>query len=276
MPVGQTTRKAYSFVNVVASGDASNEITPGKTINNLQLVMGGTAFTKAMLTMFKLKANAKTIFEGSGTQIDKINTYRGLTANAAYLDVAFEDLTGLDIADRQVGALDTTIGIANLTTEVTIAGATAPTLKGILYEQAPQRAQDGSISPLAGLIAKQLRYPFSVASGGQLPLNFPFGQKNGAIIKRVHVFHTGNMTGATVKEDSVVIHESLKADNEYEQIRKKRTPQANMYTIDFVLDGDMRKAFDTTRSSSVEWLFDFSAADNGHVVIEYIDRLGNL
>lgn len=275
MSVGKTTRKALPFSNVVATGDATSQITVGKTINNFQLELGGTSLTKAMITMFRLKANAKTIYEGSATQIDKINAYRGLTANAAYLDISFEDLTGLDIVDRVVGCLDTSAGIASLNTEVSIAGATAPTLKGILYETARQMDAAGNVSPYAGLMAKQLRYPFSVASGGQLPLNFPFGAKNGAIIKRVHVFHT-NMTGATVKEDGLVIHESTDAQRTYEQTRMKRVPQAGMYTIDFVVDGDMRKAFDTRNAQSVEWLFDFSAADNGYIVIEYLDVLGNL
>lgn len=276
MSVGKIVRKALPFSNVVATGQATNQITIGKTLNNMQLVLGGASLTKAMITMFRLKANAKTIFEGSGTQIDKINAYRGLTANAAYLDIAFEDLTGLDMLDRIIGALDTSVGIANLTTEVDIAGATAPTLVAKLHEAAPQRDAQGNVSPFAGMIAKQLRYGFSIASAGELPLNFPFGPQSGAVIKRVHVFHTGNVIGALVKEDGIIIHESVKADNEYEQIRNKRVPQTNMYTIDFCLDGSVRNAFDTRKAQSVEWIFTTSAADSGYVVIEYLDVLGNL
>ena len=277
MSIGKTTRKALPFSNVVATGQATNRITIGKTLNNLQLQLGGTALTKAMISMFRLKANAKTIFEGSGTQIDLINAYRGLTTAAQFLDIPFEDLSGLDQLDRFIGALDTSRGIADLTTEVDIAGATAPTLGARLHEAAPQRQADGSPSPFAGLMCKQLRYGFAVSAAGQLPLNFPFGPQSGAVIKRVHVFNTGGfMTGATVKEDGLIIHESTKAQNEYEQIRNKRVPQANMYTIDFVLDGNVRNAFDTRRAQSVEWLFDFSAADSGFVVIEYLDLLGNL
>jgi hypothetical protein len=239
------------------------------------LQLGGT-FTKAMLTMFKLKANAKTIFEGSGAQIDAINAYRGLTTNVSFLDIAFEDLTGMDQLDRFIGALDTTQGIVNLTTEVTIAGALSPTLVPYLHEAAPQRDMQGNPSVFSGLIAKTLRYPFSVATGGVLPMNFPFGAKNGAVIKRVHVFHNGLMTDATVKEDGISIHESTTASNQYEQIRNKRVPQLNCYTIDFVLDGSVRNAFDTRRAQSVEWNFGFAGAGAGFVVIEYLDTLGNL
>lgn len=276
MSVGKTTRKALPFSNVVATGQATNRITIGKTLNNLQLQLGGTSLTKAMISMFRLKANAKTIFEGTGDQIDKINAYRGLTTNAAFLDIAFEDLSGLDQLDRFIGALDTSNGIADLTTEVDIAGATSPTLSARLHEAAPQRGSDGNASPFAGLMCKQLRYGWAVAAAGQLPQNFPFGAKSGAIIKRVHVFHGGNMTGATVKEDGLIIYESTKAQNEYEQIRNKRVPQTNVYTIDFILDGNIRNAFDTRRAQSVEWLFDFSAADSGYVIIEYLDTIGNL
>jgi len=53
-------------------------------------------------------------------------------------------------------------------------------------------------------------------------------------------------------------------------------PQANVYTLDFVADGAITKAFDTRDAKSLEWLFDFGGADNGTVVVEYLDALGNL
>ena len=37
-----------------------------------------------------------------------------------------------------------------------------------------------------------------------------------------------------------------------------------------------RKALDTRNARSLEWLFDFSAADSGTVYVEYLDPLGNL
>lgn len=277
MPTGKIVRKGFSFANVVANSQATNRVSIGKTINTLQLQLGGTVFTKALISMFRLKANAKTIFEGSGDQIDKINAYRGLTANVAFLDIAFEDLSGLDQLDRFIGALDSSIGIADLTTEVDIGAATAPTLNMRVHESAPQRQADGSLSPFAGLICKQLRYGFSMGAAGEFPMPLPFGAKSGAVIKRVYVFHNGGfMTGAVVKEDGLIIHESLKAQNEYEQIRNKRVPQTNMYTIDFIPDGNVRNSFDTRKAQSVEWLFTFSAADSGFVVVEYLDALGNL
>lgn len=275
MSVGKLTRYGLPFSNVVASGTATNQITPGRTVENFRLKLGGT-FTKAMINLLRIKANGKTIIEGTGTQLDMINAYRGESTNAAFLDVQFADYKMLAEIDRMVGAFDTSIGIQNITTEVTIAGATAPVLTPILVESANQKAPSGEVAPFAGLMSKILSYPFNVSTGGKLAVNVPFGPQSGAIIKRFHVFHGGQMTGATVKQDGLVIHESVTAENQFDQTKAGRVPQSNVYTIDFVLDGNIKKALDTRDARSLEWLLDFSAASSGTVLVEYIDPLGNL
>lgn len=276
MSVGKIIRYGLPYSNVVATGTATNNITAGRTLENFGLKLGGTTLTKAMLANIRIKANGKTIIEGSGTEIDKLNAYRGQVTNAAFLDIQFADYALNNEVDRQVGAFDTSLGISNITTEVAISGATAPILTPILVESAQQKSMNGEVRGFAPLISKILKYPFNLSTGGRLPVTVPFGPQNGAIIKRLHVFHGGNMTAATVKQDGLVIHESIKAENEYLQTKHGRTPQTNVYTIDFVLDGAIGKALDTRDAKSLEWLFDFSAADVGSVIVEYLDPLGNL
>lgn len=276
MGVGKLTRYALPFSNVVATGTATNNVTPGRTINNMCLKLGGT-FNKAMMTLIKIKANGKTIMEGTGPQFDKINAYKGQTNDAGYLDLPFFERAGLTEFDRAVGGFDSSQGIANITSEVTIAGATAPTLQMILTESAQQVDRAGNAAPYSGVMTKVLRYPFAMATGGTLPITVPFGPANGAIIKRLHIeTASGLTTGATVKLDGLVVHESLKLENEYEQKRWGRVPQANMYTIDFMVDGNVNKALDTRDARQLEWLLTFSGADNGNVIVEYLDTLGNL
>lgn len=275
MSVGKLQRYGLPFANVVASGTATNNITPGRTLELLQLKLGGT-FTKAMITMFKLKANGRTLIEATGTEIDKLNAYRGVATNAAFLDVAFLDEKMLGQLDRGVTSFDTSSGVSNITTEVTIAGATSPTLTPIVVESASQKDVSGNAAPYAALVGKVLRYPFSIANGGTLPITVPFGAQSGAIIKRLHVFNNGLMTGAAVKQDGMVVHESLAAENSNMQVRSGRVPQANVYTIDFVADGNIRNALDTRDARSLEWLLTFSGADNGTILVEYLDALGNL
>jgi hypothetical protein len=242
----------------------------------LRLKFGGTALSKSMVPQIKIKANGKVIVEGTATELDKLNAYRGETTDPLYLDIQFADYKMITELDRQVGAFDTTQGILSLTTEVTTAGATAPTITPILIESAQQNSANGGPAPFAGLISKVLKYPYNIATGGRLPITVPFGPQNGSIIKRLHVLHGGNMTAATVKQDGIVIHESMRLENEFDQKKNGRVPQANMYTIDFVVDGNVKKALDTRDARSLEWIFDFAAADSGNVIVEYLDPLGNL
>ncbi len=276
MGINKLIRYGLPFSNVVASGTATNNITPGRTLDKLTLKLGGTSLTKAMLSNIKIKANGKVIVEGTGTQLEAINAYSGKAANAAYLDIMFYNERLLSEFDRAVSAFDTSVGVANITSEVTIAGATAPQLTPILTESAAQKDRAGAAAPFAPLLRKLLTYPFSIASGGTLPFTVPFGPQSGAVIKRVFVFHTGTMTGATVKQDGLVIHESLQAENEFMQTQFGRVPQSNCYCIDFCVDGNIRKALDTRDAKSLEWLLTFSAASNGTIIVEYLDTLGNI
>lgn len=276
MSVGKIQRYGLPFSNVVPTGTATNQVTPGRTVEVLRYRLGGTTFTKAMIPSLKLKANGKVIIEGSGAQLDAINAYRGEATNAAFLDVQFADYAMLSELDRMVGAFDTSLGIGNITAEVQIAGATAPTLLPILVESAQQKDRTGNAAPFAPLISKILSYPFNVATGGKLPVNLPFGPQSGSVIKRMHFFHSGTMTGIEVKEDGLVVHESVAAENQFDQQKAGRVPQTNCYTVDFVLDGNIRKALDTRTARSLEVLPSFSAAGSGTVLVEYLDPLGNL
>lgn len=275
--IGRLTRYGLPFSNVVNDGTATNQITSGRTIENLRLKLEGTLLTKAQVSRYKLKANGAVIIDVTGSELFSINAYRGANqTDAKFLDLYFTDYSLNNEFDRMVGAFDTSAGSANITTEITLAGATAPKITPILMESAAQKSKGGDYAQYAPLISKILPYPFNVSTGGRLPINLPFGPNRGSLIKRIHIFHGGNLTGVVLKENSLVIHESLKDENEYEQRTKGRVPQTNVYTIDFVVDGDVKKAFGTMDSKSVELLCDFSAADVGNVLVEYLDPIGNL
>lgn len=276
MSIGRVVKYALPYSNVTAVGTATNQITPGQTIECVRLKLEGTAFTKSMIKRIKFKINGKVVMDVTGTQLDKINAYRGANStDAKFLDIAFTDYFLNNEFDRMVGALDTTAGAVMLTTEVTIDGATAPKLTAILMESASQKSRSADWAKYAPLMSKILPYPFNVSAGGRLPIQLPVG-RNGSIIKRIHFFHGGFLTGVTVKQNSLVVHESLKDENDFEQKSKGRVPQAGVYTIDFVVDGDITKAFNTSDANTVELLGDFSQADFGEVLVEYLDPLANL
>jgi hypothetical protein len=277
MSVARITVNGQDFANVAAGGVATANITPGNSLDKAVLNLGGTTMTKALIETLKLMWNGRPIWELSGTQLDKINAYRGKSADAAFLTLPFADETGLTEIDRAIGAFDTSLGTQTLQISAKIgAGASAPTLSHQLYQSPPQRNKAGVPAEFAGLVTKFLRYNWDKSVGGTLSVPLPFGEKQGAVIKRLHIEHGGYVTGVTVKESSNIIHESTKAKNEFSQKEWGRVPQANWYTVDFVEDGNMMKAWDTRNVRSLELIPTLSQADSGYVIVEYLDRIDNL
>ena len=64
MSVGKLTRYGLPFANVIANGVATNNISPGRTLEVFRLRLGGTTLTKSMISGVKIKANGKVIVEG--------------------------------------------------------------------------------------------------------------------------------------------------------------------------------------------------------------------
>ncbi len=142
------------FNNVVASGIANVDLSNlfGYSIERLFLQLGGTSFTKAMITGWQLKANGKIIMDSDGTKQDARMLYRGVTTQVDFLTIDFLELSARSDLGLQGGALDTTMGIKNLRLEVTISGATAPTLVGWAEVTRPQI--DEQFAALRPLIAR--------------------------------------------------------------------------------------------------------------------------
>lgn len=273
MGIGRLTRYAYPYNNVAASVLATNEVQTGKTIDTYRLELGGTAFTKSHLSNIRVRANSRLIVDASGAEINSLLLYRGQAADDNFLDIPFGDRTGLTEMDRMRGAFDTSIGIQKLTTEVNIGAATAPTLKGILFESARQSDGAGKSLPFAGEIAHLLRYPWEKSTGGILPVKIAGARM---VVKRLHFFNTGNLTGMEIKQDGITIHESTLAENQYEQKSWGRVPQANIYTVDFMLDGNTLKSLNMADGLPLEILPTFSAADSGVLLVEALARLGDV
>jgi hypothetical protein len=277
MSIGKLNRQGLPFNNVIASGIATADITPGRTIEALTLVLGGTTFTSAHIDYVKIKANGKPVVDATGAQLEKLAEFRGDTVTT-HLPIYFADFRGLDSLDHAVGAFDTSRGIKSLTVEVKIAGATAPTLKYLVQESNAQVNGDGTPKAYSPVLSKILRYPYNISTGGRLPIALPFGAVNGAIIKRIHITHgvADNVEEVICKQDAITIHETTKADNEFYNSRFGLVNQADTYSLDFVADGGFKNAWDTRDATSIELIPTFGAADSGEVIVEYLDVLGNL
>lgn len=260
--------KNLPFVNVAANGLASASLPVGMSYNRIILALGGGSFTKSMITNIKVRVNGKPIFENTGSRLDLINTYRGLTAAAGFLTLDFTEPRAKDMAEEYVGNINTAQGVSSLTLEVTISGATTPTLDSY--------AELGPPAPL-GVIAKQILFTGSVGGSGKYGFKVIDIANKGAVIKRVHFAHGGNLTALEVKKNGIVIFDNIPtAVNTFYQGEYQKTAQTNLYTFDPCLDNNYANAIKTADMLSLEFNPTYSAADTVTAVLEALDVLGNM
>lgn len=260
--------KNLPFTNVVASGVATASFPVGMSYNRFILKLGGTTFTKSMITDVKVRMNGKVIYQNTGARIDAINKYRGLATDAAFLIVDFTEPKAKLMSEQFIGNLNTAVGVSSLTMEVTISGATAPTLDSW--------AEVGPPAPL-GVVAKQLIFTTSVGGSGKFPIKLIDVANRGAIVKRVHFAHGGNLSELEVKKNGVVIHDNVPAAvNTFYQADYGKTAQASIYTYDPCLDNNYTNAIKTQDMVSLEFNATMSAADTITATLEVLDLLGNM
>lgn len=258
--------KMLPFTNVVADGVASLELPIGMTYHRIILELGGTTFTKAMITNIKAKLNGKTFYEIPGTELDEINQYKGLTAAATFLTIDFTEPFAKTVGGMGGGAIGTASGVRSFTLEVTIAGATAPTLQSWAMQSEPM--------PL-GLIMGLVHHPVTFSAGGTFPIVLPHGKEAGHLIKRVHFFHA-NMTALEVKKNGLVIFDEMALDiAEFIGEEYGQTWQAGLYVYDPILTRDVKRVVNTSNAQDLRFNVTVSAADTINVYAEYIGRLEN-
>lgn len=266
--------RTYSFQNVVAAGIATCDLNGllGYTIKRLIIQLGGTSFTKSMITSIQLKANGKVIYDTTGPRLDTRNQYRGITANAGFLTIDFSEIRAKTELGMNLGGIDTTQGMSNLKLEVTISGATAPTLVGFTEVLAPQL--DPAQVATRGLISKVHATTLTIGAAGQFSIPVPHlaPADGGSIIKRI-AFFSSNMTALLIKKNGIVIEDSVKALNDFNQTEYRKVPQAGVYMFDPIIDDVQSQVLNTRNAQTMEVLGTFSAGETITVEAELLEPL---
>ena len=260
--------KNLPFSNVAASGVASVSLPVGMSYNRIILALGGGAFTKAMITDVKVRVNGKVVLQNTGTRLDLINTFRKRGVSASYLVIDFTEPDAKDMSEQYLGNINTAQGVSSITVEVTIAGATTPTLDSY--------SELGAPAPL-GVIAKQLLFTNSFGGAGKFGFKIIDVANRGAIVKRVHFNHTGALTALEVKKNGIVIFDNVPtAVNTFYQLDYNKVAQTNLYTFDPCLDNNYSNAIRTQDMVSLEFNLTTSGADTVTACVEALDLLGNM
>jgi hypothetical protein len=261
------TIKNLPFLGVVGDGVASLELPIGMTYNRIYLKLGGTTFAKSNISRIVLKINGKIFFDISGTNLDLLNDYKGMGLGADYLCLDFIEAKAKTVGGQYIGAIGTLEGVTSFIMEVTISGATAPTLESWSEVSSP--------APM-GLISTLISHTATYAAAGEFPLVLPHGKEAGLLIQRVLFYHT-NMTELEVKKNGVVIFESMPiAVNSQIQTGYGRTPQAGLYVYDTIINNDVFQVLDTTNAQSLSYNITVSASDTITVLTEAIADLSKI
>ena len=244
------------FNNVVASGVAVCDLNKllGTVLEKLTLTLGGTTFTKAMITKIELKANGKTIFETDGSKLDASNLYNGGASDATILKMDFMDRKAVTVNARQAGAIDLSAGsgISTLRLEVTTSGDTAPTLVGFADVSPP--TNDPAEAGIRALMLRRHRATVVIGAAGTYALPIPHLDPagGGSNYRRIN-FYSANMTALKTMREGVTEHELTKLQNEAAQKDNFKVPQANLVVFDPVQDGQLTgRTWDTRPIAGVK------------------------
>lgn len=244
------------FANVVANGIAISDMNKflGSVLEKITLTLGGTALTKAMISLIQLKANGKTIWESEGVNLNSSTNYNSHgSADATILKIDFMDRKARTVNAFQAGAIDLSqaSGITSLRCEITIAGATAPTLAGVCDLSPP--TIDPAEAGIRWLQARRHRATHNVGAAGTYALPVPHLDPSGggSNYRRIYIY-SANMTGFKTQREGVTEHEVTKLENINSQLDNNKTPQAGLVVFDPVQDGQIQgRTWDTRPGSGV-------------------------
>jgi len=239
------------FQNVVATGQAqltTQRIWPN-TLEYIALILGGTTFTKAMITNLQVRLGQKTVWYTTGTDVQTLNSYENRVATVTYLSINFANWFARTPKQQYLGAVDFgSVGVRDLTILPTITGATAPTL--VAYaEVAPPKTLDTASNLLFRAILQTPIAPSGATTFQPFLINY--GQAGGALTRRLLFAQQALVTAVEVKRDGLDIYEQIPTTVanaiETEQFH---TPVANNFIVDFMEDNIESKALTSVRADS--------------------------
>lgn len=281
-------RKLSPIQNVQATGIASlsTQELAGFSVHAIHLVLGGTAFTKAMLENIEVRLNKKVLvdYSISATQIQDINTWRGLGGDATHLSIYFGNRDAKDFHGQHVTDLDLSVikgdngQAASLDFRFNIVGATAPTLAAYAEVYAPKAAlgfSAGDQQFVKALVPTLLTPAAAVVRQAQ-PIGF--GSHAGAGILNEFWFHA-NLVSLLISKAGITIWDDVNvADAGQLEADNGKTPVAGMYVFSPTMEGFIGALEPTVMPDGktvypYQHLLTTSAADSINVFSEIATRL---
>lgn len=269
--------------NQVAAGKTSQLKIPkyDLTLKEMELRLGGTTNTLALLDEIRLKIGTVTRWSVKGPQLQQILGYKGLMQDPLQVPIQFSERDMKDIIAEEVGGWDMTKIPDDIYLEVDInAAAVAPTMYARGWFTPPQ----GLDRTVQKLVQKYVRAQFQASAIGNTRNQLVFNPM-GALVKRGFFQYTGtdwspttdgNLNKIEVKKNGGVVWEPFDSDARYTQLRYKHFPQSKMYVVDFIIDNNLSGALKSADAKALEWNIFVTAADTITAIFDVLDLPYNL
>lgn len=262
-------RHLEPWVNVVPTGRAvmNSSLVLGNIIERVYLALSGGAFTKAMITALRVKLNGKVTFgDISGTNLDLFQTYQLGNTNAGFLTVDFVEPDSKSMQGEILGAIDTNAaGVNTFTMEADIAGATTPALDSWAQLRDVDSVSKGNgFNPnLRPLLRAMISTSITATAAGEQQYGINIGSGGNSLIKRLVVYSTV-LTNVRIKRNSLDIYEFVAPTlASFIQTDYGKHPQANMYVVDWLADGNQSDTQPTRNSDGTLANYQFLLTASG-------------
>lgn len=270
-----------SFPAVAASSVASlaTDELAGYSIHGLVFERGGGAFTNAHLAALRVRLNGKDLVSNmSGAQLVDLNEYDGLTDVTNYTTYFFGDPTARTTRGEHIGDLDLSVYRGQLEIEVQIGAATTPTLSVYAIAGVPKLNMGIGFSPQeAAAFKAQIRTVITESAAvNRKQYGISLGSSAGALIRRVNFFHA-QLTAVEFRKQSLIKYDNISAalNNAVAQ-QYARTPQAGLYVLDRIVDGNIGEAEPTIDQAGRPWNLSLALTTaNADTITAFADVLTN-
>lgn len=246
------------FPAVAASSRATlvtDQLTD-QSVHGLIFERGGGAFTNAHMSNIRVRLDGKDLVNGvSGAQLVDLNEYEGGVDVTNYTCYFFGDPSARTIRGQHHGDLDLSAYRKPLEIEVDIGVATTPTLQVYALTGVPKMSMGVGFDQLdAATFRALVRTSIQPAAAvSRASYGISLGSAPGARIRRIAFFHT-NLTRVELQKQSIRKWDDIAiALNSAVAQQFARTPQAGLYVLDRILDGNQGEAETTVMQDGRSW-----------------------
>lgn len=274
---------AFPSVAAGATSSMTTDQLRGYSVHAIVLERGGTTFPHTDINSVRVRLNGKDIVNLlTGTMLHAMTDYEGMPNVVNYDFIFFGDPAARTIRGQHLGDIDCSVYDYPMTVEVDIGAATAPTMNAYALVGVPKLQMGIGYSKVEAAIIRAL--PRTViqpaAAVTRNAYGISIGSSPGARIRRLWFFNAA-LTSVDLQKQSLIKWQDVSsALNSAVEQQFVRTPQAGLYVLDRVVDGNQGESETTVSPSGQQWNIQValttSAADTITAWADIFTTLGGL